>query len=70
MVEVLKQCDTCRILSIEDLPVMESRKKFSGVIEGLVKRHGTSGHTLFLSMIFILIGWKNQRLKAYWKAIS
>lgn len=41
IVEVLRQCEACRILGTEDLPLAESRKKFAGVIEGLVKRHGT-----------------------------
>lgn len=41
IVEVLRQCEACRILSTEDLPLAESRKKFAGVIEGLVKRHGS-----------------------------
>ena len=40
IVETLKQCETCRILSVEDLPLVESRKKFPGLIESLVKRHG------------------------------
>nr|WP_314859777.1 substrate-binding domain-containing protein [uncultured Undibacterium sp.] len=41
IVEVLRQCDACRILSVEDLPVAESRKKFPALIESLVKRNGT-----------------------------
>ncbi|TXI89342.1 MAG: sugar ABC transporter substrate-binding protein [Burkholderiaceae bacterium] len=56
MVEVLKQCDTCRILGVEDLPVMESRKKFSGVIESLVKRHGTKW-THIISINDIYFDW-------------
>jgi ribose transport system substrate-binding protein len=41
IVEVLRQCDACRILSVEDLPVAESRKKFHGLIDSLVKRNGS-----------------------------
>lgn len=40
IVEALRQCDACRILSVEDLPVAESRKKFPSMIESLVKRNG------------------------------
>jgi ribose transport system substrate-binding protein len=40
IVEVLRQCEACRILSVEDLPVAESRKKFPELIETLVKRNG------------------------------
>lgn len=41
IVEALRQCEACRILSTEDLPLAESRKKFPATIDGLVKRHGT-----------------------------
>jgi ribose transport system substrate-binding protein len=41
IVEALRQCEVCKILSVEDLPVLESRKKFPAIVEGLVKKHGS-----------------------------
>jgi ribose transport system substrate-binding protein len=41
IVETLKQCDVCKILSVEDISATESRKKFPSIIDGLVKRHGS-----------------------------
>ncbi len=40
IVETLKQCEACRILSIEEMPIADSRKKFAGVVDSLVKRLG------------------------------
>lgn len=40
LIETLKQCEVCKILSVEDMPLLEMRKKFTPAIEGLVKRHG------------------------------
>ncbi|MBY0572156.1 MAG: sugar ABC transporter substrate-binding protein [Undibacterium sp.] len=40
IVDTLKQCQSCNILSVESLPLPESRKKFPTVIEGLVKKNG------------------------------
>lgn len=41
IVEVLKQCDVCKILSVEELPIVESRKKFPSVVDSLAKRFGS-----------------------------
>jgi ribose transport system substrate-binding protein len=41
IIDTLKQCEVCKILSVEDMPLLEMRKKFKPIIEGLVKRHGS-----------------------------
>ncbi len=41
IVEVIKQCESCRLLSVEDVPVAEVYKKMPQVIESLAKRHGS-----------------------------
>ena len=40
IVETLKLCEGCHVLSVEDLPLAESRKKFPALVESLVKRFG------------------------------
>lgn len=40
IVEVIKQCESCRLLSVEDVPVAEAYKKMHQVVESLAKRHG------------------------------
>lgn len=47
MIETLKQCEGCRILSVEDVPLNDAYLKMKGVVEALVKRHGTKWtHTI------------------------
>ena len=53
IVETLKQCEVCKILSVEDLPLHETRKKFPSVIEGLVKRFGSKWtHVIAINDIY------------------
>jgi ribose transport system substrate-binding protein len=40
IVDTLKQCEVCKILSVEEMSVIDARKKFPALVEGLVKRHG------------------------------
>lgn len=40
IVEVIKQCESCRLLSVEDVPVAEAYRKMHQVVEALVRRHG------------------------------
>ncbi|MDY7539458.1 substrate-binding domain-containing protein [Undibacterium sp. 5I1] len=41
IVEVIKQCENCRLLSVEDVPVAEAYTKMSKVVENLEKKFGT-----------------------------
>jgi ribose transport system substrate-binding protein len=40
IVDVIKQCDSCRLLSVEDVPMADAYKKMRPVLEALAKRHG------------------------------
>lgn len=40
IIEIIKQCDSCRLLSVEELPAYEVYKKMPALAESLVKRHG------------------------------
>jgi ribose transport system substrate-binding protein len=40
IIEIIKQCDSCRLLSVEELPSYEAYKKMLPIAESLVKRHG------------------------------
>lgn len=40
IIEVIKQCESCRLLSVEDVPVTDARKKMGPLVDSLVKRHG------------------------------
>lgn len=40
IIEVIKQCESCRLLSVEDVPVADARKKMAPLVDSLVKRHG------------------------------
>lgn len=40
MLEVIKQCEGCRLLSVEDVALADAHLKMKNVVEGLVKRHG------------------------------
>lgn len=40
IVEVIKQCESCRLLSVEDVPTADAFRKMQAVVEGLTKRHG------------------------------
>ncbi|MCU6434062.1 substrate-binding domain-containing protein [Undibacterium sp. Jales W-56] len=40
IVEVIKQCESCRLLSVEDVPVAEANTKMLHVVENLTKKFG------------------------------
>lgn len=40
IIEVIKQCESCRLLSVEDVSVADARKKMAVLVDSLVKRHG------------------------------
>ncbi len=40
IIEIIKQCESCRLLSVEELPAFEAYKKMLPVVEALVKKHG------------------------------
>jgi len=40
IVETIKQCEGCRLLSVEDVAMNDAYLKMHGVVENLVKRHG------------------------------
>ncbi|MES2102877.1 MAG: substrate-binding domain-containing protein [Pseudomonadota bacterium] len=40
IIEVIKQCEGCRLLSVEDIPAAEAPSKMLKVVEGLTKRYG------------------------------
>jgi ribose transport system substrate-binding protein len=41
ILEVIKQCESCRLLSVEEMPSFEAYKKMLPTVETLVKKHGT-----------------------------
>lgn len=41
IIETIKQCDGCHILSVEDVPLNDAYLKMKGVVENVLKRHGT-----------------------------
>ncbi|MFZ6722147.1 substrate-binding domain-containing protein [Undibacterium sp. Ji49W] len=41
IVETIKQCEGCKLLSVEDVPLIDAHIKMKGVVENLVKRHGS-----------------------------
>lgn len=41
IVETIKQCEGCKLLSVEDLPLAEAHLKMKSVVENLVKRYGS-----------------------------
>ena len=40
IVETIRQCEGCKLLSLEDVPLQDANIKMKAVVEGLVKRHG------------------------------
>ena len=40
IIEIIKQCDSCRLLSVEEMPSYEAYKKMLPTVEALVKKHG------------------------------
>jgi ribose transport system substrate-binding protein len=41
MVSTIKQCDTCRLLAVEELPFKNALDKMPGVVKSLVAKHGS-----------------------------
>lgn len=41
IVETIKQCEGCRLLSVEDVALADAHLKMKNVVDGLVKRHGS-----------------------------
>ncbi|MFZ6760565.1 substrate-binding domain-containing protein [Undibacterium sp. Ji50W] len=41
IIETIKQCEGCKLLSVEDVPLIDAHIKMKGVVENLVKRHGS-----------------------------
>jgi ribose transport system substrate-binding protein len=41
IVEVIKQCESCRLLGVEDIPMADAPAKMQQVVEGLAKRYGS-----------------------------
>lgn len=41
IIDIIKQCDSCRLLSVEELPAYDVYKKMLPLAESLVKRHGS-----------------------------
>ena len=41
IIEIIKQCDSCRLLSVEEMPSYEAYKKMLPTIDALVKKHGS-----------------------------
>ncbi|MBI3283337.1 MAG: substrate-binding domain-containing protein [Burkholderiales bacterium] len=41
MVEVIKQCEGCHLLSVEDVPLADAHLKMKNVVDNLVKRYGS-----------------------------
>ena len=49
-VEIIKQCENCRLLSVEEVPVAEAPAKLQAVADDLVKRYGSKWtHVLAVS---------------------
>jgi len=49
-VEIIKQCESCRLLSVEEVPVSEAQVKLQATMEDLVKRYGSKWtHVLAVS---------------------
>ena len=40
IIDVIRQCDSCRLLSVEELPASDAYRKMQGVVEGLEKKFG------------------------------
>lgn len=41
IIDVIKQCDSCHLLSVEELPASDAYRKMQGVVEGLEKKYGS-----------------------------
>jgi ribose transport system substrate-binding protein len=41
IIETIKQCEGCKLLSVEDVPLIDAYTKMKTVAENLVKRHGS-----------------------------
>ena len=53
ILEIIKQCDSCRLLSVEELPAYEVYKKMLPTVEALVKRHGAKWtHTIAVNDVY------------------
>jgi len=49
-VEIIKQCESCRLLSIEEVPVADAPTKLPATVDDLVKRYGSKWtHVLAVS---------------------
>ena len=52
-VEIIKQCENCRLLSVEEMPYYEAPAKLQATLEDLVKRFGSKWtHVLAVSDIY------------------
>jgi ribose transport system substrate-binding protein len=40
IIEIIKQCESCRLLSVEELPMFEAYKKMLPTVDSLIKKHG------------------------------
>ena len=40
IVETIRQCEGCKLLSLEDVALADANAKMKGVVENLIKRHG------------------------------
>ena len=53
IIEIIKQCESCRLLSVEELPSFEAYKKMLPVVEALVKKHGAKWtHTIAVNDMY------------------
>ena len=41
LIEIIKQCETCRLLSVEELPISEASTKMLPTVDDIVKRQGS-----------------------------
>ena len=53
MIEIIKQCETCRLLSVEELPIAEAPLKMQQSVDDIVKRQGSKWtHVLAVNDVY------------------
>ena len=53
IIDVIRQCDSCRLLSVEELPASDAYRKMQVVVEGLEKRFGAKWtHSVAVSDLY------------------
>lgn len=53
IIDVIRQCDSCRLLSVEELPASDAYRKMQAVVEGLEKKFGAKWtHSVAVSDLY------------------